>query len=50
MSNLPRISGRKVAAALSKIGYVKDRQKGNSVVLRQIAYPQGVLLFQTIVR
>ena len=39
MSNLPRISGRKVAAALSKIGYVKDRQKGSHMVLRQISYP-----------
>ena len=39
MSNLPRISGRKVAAALSKIGYVKDRQKGSHMVLRQVAYP-----------
>ncbi|WP_025209109.1 type II toxin-antitoxin system HicA family toxin [Hippea sp. KM1] len=39
MSNLPRISGRELAAALSKIGYVKDRQKGSHMVLRQIAYP-----------
>ena len=39
MSNLPRISGRKVVAALSKIGYVKDRQKGSHMVLRQISYP-----------
>jgi len=39
MSELPRISGRKVVAALSKIGYVKDRQKGSHIVLRQVAYP-----------
>ncbi|MBC7358416.1 MAG: type II toxin-antitoxin system HicA family toxin [Desulfacinum sp.] len=39
MSVLPRISGREVVAALLKIGYAKDRQKGSHIVLRQIAYP-----------
>ncbi|EHO43010.1 YcfA family protein [Caldithrix abyssi DSM 13497] len=39
MSTLPRISGRDVVAALSKIGYERDRQKGSHIVLRQIAYP-----------
>lgn len=39
MSTLPRISGRGVVAALSKIGYKRDRQKGNHIVLRQVAYP-----------
>ncbi|WP_456405422.1 type II toxin-antitoxin system HicA family toxin [Caldithrix abyssi] len=39
MSTLPRISGREVVAALSKIGYERDRQKGSHIVLRQIAYP-----------
>ena len=39
MSTLPRISGRKVVAALLKIGYERDRQKGSHIVLRQIAYP-----------
>ena len=39
MSNLPRISGREVVAALSKIGYLKDRQKGSHIVLRQVNYP-----------
>ena len=39
MSELPRISGREVVAALSKIGYEFDRQKGSHIVLRQLAYP-----------
>ena len=39
MSVLPRISGREVVAALLKIGYEKDRQKGGHIVLRQTAYP-----------
>ncbi|MDQ7052615.1 MAG: type II toxin-antitoxin system HicA family toxin [candidate division KSB1 bacterium] len=26
-------------AALSKIGYENDRQKGNHIVLRQVEYP-----------
>ena len=39
MSVLPRISGRQVVAALLKIGYEKDRQKGSHIVLRQIAHP-----------
>ncbi len=39
MSKLPLISGREVVAALSKIGYQKDRQKGSHIVLRQIDYP-----------
>jgi len=39
LSKLPLISGREVVAALSKIGYQKDRQKGSHIVLRQIDYP-----------
>ncbi|RKY46907.1 MAG: hypothetical protein DRP91_08425 [Candidatus Neomarinimicrobiota bacterium] len=39
MSTLPRISGREVVAALLKIGYEKDRQKGSHIVSRQVAYP-----------
>ncbi len=39
MSELPQISGREVVAALLKIGYAKDRQKGSHIVLRQKAYP-----------
>ena len=39
MSTLPRIPGREVEAALLKIGYERDRQKGSHIVLRQIAYP-----------
>lgn len=34
MSTLPRITGREVVAALSKIGYEFDRQKGSHIVLR----------------
>ena len=39
MSTLPRISGRDIVAALSKIGYERDRQKGSHIVMRQVAYP-----------
>ena len=39
MSVLPRISGREVAAALAKIGYQMDRQKGSHMVLRMAAPP-----------
>lgn len=39
MSVLPRISGREVAAALAKIGYQMDRQKGSHMVLRAVAPP-----------
>ena len=39
MSILPRISGREVVAALFKIGYEKDRQKGSHIILRQTVYP-----------
>lgn len=34
MSSLPRISGREVAAALGKLGYEFDRQRGSHIVLR----------------
>ncbi len=36
---MPRISGREVVAALFRIGYEKDRQKGSHIVLRQAEYP-----------
>ncbi len=39
MSTLPRISGREVVSALSKIGYERNRQKGSHIVLRQTEYP-----------
>jgi len=39
VSTLPRISGRDLASALSKIGYTKDRQKGSHMVLRQSISP-----------
>ena len=34
MSALPRISGREVAAALAKLGYEFDRQRGSHMILR----------------
>lgn len=34
MSELPRISGREVVRALGKLGYVKDRQSGSHIILR----------------
>jgi len=39
VSILQRISGREAVAALSKIGYERDRQKGSHIVLRQIEPP-----------
>ena len=39
MSVLPRVSGQEVVAALTKVGYEKDRQKGSHIVLRQVSYP-----------
>mgnify|MGYP001592077565 FL=1 len=44
MSVLPRISGREVVFALTKLGYEKDRQKGGHIVLRQAAYPHRRLV------
>lgn len=44
MSILPHISGREVVVALAKLGYEKDRQKGNHIVLRQTAYPHRRLV------
>lgn len=39
MSTLPGTSGREVVAALAKIGYEKDRQRGSHIVLRQTTAP-----------
>lgn len=39
MSELPRISGRKVVKALQKTGYQQDRQRGSHIILRQLVYP-----------
>lgn len=39
MSVLPRLSGRDAVAALAKIGFERDRQKGSHIVLRQKAPP-----------
>jgi len=44
VSVLPRISGREVVVALSKLGYERDRQKGSHIVLRQVAYPHRRLV------
>jgi predicted RNA binding protein YcfA (HicA-like mRNA interferase family) len=35
VSFLPRVSGREVVKALSKIGYQFDRQRGSHIILRQ---------------
>lgn len=39
MTLLPRVSGREVVAALCKVGYEKDRQRGSYIVMRQIDHP-----------
>ncbi len=39
MSVLPRVSGREVVKALTKVGYAQDRQRGSHIILRQIASP-----------
>ena len=39
MSTFPQVSGKKIVKALSQIGYIKDRQKGSHIILRQIEYP-----------
>ncbi|MHB1247096.1 MAG: type II toxin-antitoxin system HicA family toxin [Sulfuriferula sp.] len=44
MSSLPQVSGRKVVAALAKIGFEKDRQKGSHIVLRQVEAPHRRLV------
>ena len=44
MSDLPRVSGQAVVAALAKLGYENDRQKGSHIVLRQMAYPHRRLV------
>jgi predicted RNA binding protein YcfA (HicA-like mRNA interferase family) len=44
VSVLPQVSGREIVAALAKIGYEKDRQKGSHIILRQTAYPHRRLV------
>ncbi|MGZ8844073.1 MAG: type II toxin-antitoxin system HicA family toxin [Pyrinomonadaceae bacterium] len=39
MSLLPRVSGRDVVKALTRIGYEHDRQRGSHIILRQNQYP-----------
>ncbi len=39
MSVLPRVSGREVVKALTKVGYEQDRQRGSHIILRREAYP-----------
>lgn len=39
MSVLPRVSGREVVKALTKVGYEQDRQRGSHIILRQGSYP-----------
>ena len=44
MSVLPRIAGREVVAALAKVGYHFDRQRGSHIVLRHTAPPHRRLV------
>jgi len=44
VSVLPQVSGREIVAALAKIGYEKDRQKGSHIILRQTPYPHRRLV------
>jgi predicted RNA binding protein YcfA (HicA-like mRNA interferase family) len=39
VSVLPRVSGREVVKALTRIGYEQDRQRGSHIILRQTSYP-----------
>lgn len=39
MTILPRALGREVVAALLRIGYAVDRQRGSHIVLRRTAPP-----------
>ena len=39
MSVLPRVSGREVVKALTRVGYEQDRQRGSHIILRQSSYP-----------
>jgi predicted RNA binding protein YcfA (HicA-like mRNA interferase family) len=39
VSYLPRVSGREVVKAFSKIGYEFDRQRGSHIVLRNRESP-----------
>jgi predicted RNA binding protein YcfA (HicA-like mRNA interferase family) len=44
VSVLPRIAGREVVAALAKVGYQFDRQRGSHIVLRHPAPPHRRLV------
>jgi predicted RNA binding protein YcfA (HicA-like mRNA interferase family) len=39
VSALPRVSGREVVKALTRVGYEQDRQRGSHIILRQKIYP-----------
>ena len=39
MNALPVVSGREVASALGKVGFVLDRQRGSHMILRQHTPP-----------
>lgn len=39
MSALPRVSGREVVKALTRVGYEQDRQRGSHIILRRETYP-----------
>jgi len=40
MTKLPRLSGKEVIKALSKVGFVQTRQKGSHVFMKKIT-PEG---------
>ena len=40
MKKLPRLSGREVIKALSKVGFVVARQKGSHVIMKK-KFPEG---------
>ncbi len=44
MSQLPRISGRRLVQALRKMGYELDRQQGSHMILRRTRPPHRRLV------
>lgn len=44
MSVLPRVTGREVVAAMGKIGYQLDRQRGSHMILRNSQPPHRRLV------
>ncbi len=44
MSGLPRVAGREVVKALTRVGYEQDRQRGSHIILRQAVSPHRRLV------